>query len=776
MKSLSLSLSLIFTTFSFLFSQSIQLETTGITRAVVIGISDYQNEMIPDLQYADKDAEAFVSYLQSSSGGNLHDDNIRLLTNEAATAGQMWAKLDWLIDESKEGDVAVIYFSGHGDVEKKLIDEPGYLLAWDSPSRSYYTGGVIPINAFKDIIRTLSEKNKAKVVVITDACRAGALAGEKYGGAQMSNASLAKEFANEIKILSCQPDEFSIEGEQWGGGRGIFSYHLIEGLYGMADEDEDLKVNLKEIERYLEDKVSTEAEPHQQTPMTRGNIKEIVSNVDEKMMANIQKDKNPMIKSFSAIDQKGFVEDVLANVDSNIIDLYFAFQDAVDKKQFFEPKATCADTLYLQLTKVKELKPLYNQMRRNYAAALQDDAQQMINRIVFQPEKEALVWFSPQKVRDIYGPYPKMLDRAAELLGSEHYMYSVLKARKAFFEGGIIYLQKIYWRDLISGTEAIKKLKESLKWQHNAPHTYLWMAMTYHYNLQQRDSAYHYIQKAIEYAPEWSVAHYWEIKFYTENRDFKHAKKLMDEITVIDSSDVTMYYSSYASWYRRQGNLAKAVEYSDTLISLDPNNFITKGNHILSLGFMGKKEESLKIFNEIIIQDSTSSFLYYFMGNMYYLVGEYGNSIIYFKKALLYDPSMIWAYSQAGDAMINLELYDEAERLLLQGYSKDSTYMPLVNALGGVYAGKKDLTKADYFYKKAIEFDDSNMLPYYNLAMVQSQQNHFVEAIKNLEIFLKKGGVVYFDHIQSNSDLDGMRESPEFKALMKKYFPDKYKD
>ena len=27
-----------------------------------------------------------------------------------------------------------------------------------------------------------------------------------------------------LKFFSCQPDEFSLEGQQWGGGRGVFSY------------------------------------------------------------------------------------------------------------------------------------------------------------------------------------------------------------------------------------------------------------------------------------------------------------------------------------------------------------------------------------------------------------------------------------------------------------------------------------------------------------------------------------------------------------------------
>lgn len=35
------------------------------TYAVVIGISDYQDDKIPDLRYADKDAEAFANFLRS---------------------------------------------------------------------------------------------------------------------------------------------------------------------------------------------------------------------------------------------------------------------------------------------------------------------------------------------------------------------------------------------------------------------------------------------------------------------------------------------------------------------------------------------------------------------------------------------------------------------------------------------------------------------------------------------------------------------------------------
>ncbi|HQU61041.1 MAG TPA: hypothetical protein PLU64_17660, partial [Saprospiraceae bacterium] len=43
----------------------------GTTRAVIIGISDYQNDQIPDLQFADVDAAAFAAFLQSDAGGKV---------------------------------------------------------------------------------------------------------------------------------------------------------------------------------------------------------------------------------------------------------------------------------------------------------------------------------------------------------------------------------------------------------------------------------------------------------------------------------------------------------------------------------------------------------------------------------------------------------------------------------------------------------------------------------------------------------------------------------
>ncbi|MBK7305025.1 MAG: caspase family protein [Saprospiraceae bacterium] len=101
------------------------------------------------------------------------------------------------MEKVKKDDQVIIYFSGHGDVERKTVSQPGFLLAWDAPSA--FTWEAVPIHwPFTEVVTTLSTQNLAKVIVITDACHAGKLSGN-HRGSQLTAASLAKQYANEVK-------------------------------------------------------------------------------------------------------------------------------------------------------------------------------------------------------------------------------------------------------------------------------------------------------------------------------------------------------------------------------------------------------------------------------------------------------------------------------------------------------------------------------------------------------------------------------------------------
>jgi len=79
----------------------------GTTRAVIIGISDYQDPDISDLKFAHKDAEVFARYLLSPSGGSVKRENIQLLLNEQATNLEILEALQRLLDSCKAGDITI---------------------------------------------------------------------------------------------------------------------------------------------------------------------------------------------------------------------------------------------------------------------------------------------------------------------------------------------------------------------------------------------------------------------------------------------------------------------------------------------------------------------------------------------------------------------------------------------------------------------------------------------------------------------------------------------
>lgn len=94
----------------------------------------------------------------------------------------------------------------------------------------------------------------------------------------------------------------------------------------------------------------------------------------------------------SAIDSRGMEEDVLANVDTSVLLIYKLFKQALKDKVFLEPMNACVETYYAQLIIEPKLKRLHSTLRRNYAAALQDDVQQVINKLMTMENTEILLY------------------------------------------------------------------------------------------------------------------------------------------------------------------------------------------------------------------------------------------------------------------------------------------------------------------------------------------------------------------------------------------------
>ncbi|MGB4968991.1 MAG: tetratricopeptide repeat protein [Saprospiraceae bacterium] len=742
------------------------------TYALVVGISDYQDKDIPDLRFADKDAEAFSNFLRSDAGGKLDKDHLKVLLNESATMAQFAIQLDWLLENTKENDLVYIYFSGHGDVEKKTLTQPGFLLCWDAPAQVYMSGGAFALPMLQEVISTLSIQNKAKVIVITDACRSGKLSGSSINGNQLTNANLAKQYTNEIKILSCQPNEYSIEGEQWGGGRGAFSFNLVNALYGMADANNDLSISLQEINRYLEDHVTAEVAPMSQLPMVLGNRNEKVASVNLNILAAIQSGKTSQMAMISAIDSRGMEDDVLASLDTSIRKTYQLFRKALKDKDLLLPEMACAEVYYSQLISEPKLSKLHTTLTRNYAAALQDEAQQTLNEWLKTSQDVPLDASAnirlPLKVfTEKVKLFPRCLDRAIELLGSKHYMYSTLKSRKYFFEAYLL-ANSNFNANKVLGEQALKLFRQSLEWQADQPHVYWQMSRVFGWNLLMPDSLEHYATRAMEVYPNWTtpcfnaaymlsykfnqqdrarhflemaskldsnsviVLSLWAI-FHIGQKDFTEAERLFKKAIVLDSTNCD-FWNNIGYLYNIMGRYAEAESFLKTAIRLDSTN-ARSWNNLGSLYWETHRNvEAELVFKKAIALDSTFAFAWNNLGGLYWENHRNVEAEPVFKKAIALDSTYVIAWSNLGSLYLNIGKFEEAELVIKKAISLDSTDASPWNNLGYLKLITRQYNESEQALKKAISIDPTFPNPRKHLGMVYFKTNRFEEARQN---FLK---------------------------------------
>lgn len=241
---------------------AVQPSAVSIPRgyALVVGIAGYQNPGVPKLHFSERDAQDMFDVLISPEGGNFHRENVHLLIGAKATLANVRHELEeWLPSQAKDNDRVLIYFAGHGFV----FQGHGYLAPYDiDPRRIRQTG--YPMD---ELGATIGGKIRAKdKILFTDSCHSGAIRPED---SQDINHTLIDLNKSLFSLTASRDREVSYEGEKWGGGHGIFTYYLVRGLEGEADENGDGIVTADELYDYVYRNVrqdTSEAVQGQQNP------------------------------------------------------------------------------------------------------------------------------------------------------------------------------------------------------------------------------------------------------------------------------------------------------------------------------------------------------------------------------------------------------------------------------------------------------------------------------------------------------------------------------
>lgn len=246
--------------------------------AVVIGVSEYADTRIPQLRYASADAQAFGEWLLSPRGGYA-PSRVRVILDRDATARNIRSALFTWLAQALEEDVVTIFFAGHGSPQSPDSPSNLYLLPHDTD----YSDVAASAFPMWDIETALQRHIKAnRVIVIADACRSGGV-GESFNVARRAGRALQvlpvssrlEQLSNVqegVCVITASGDnQFSQEGKQWGGGHGVFTHFLLNGLNGEADYNHDGRATLGEMVPYLSEQVRR-ATSNAQCPTVAGKF------------------------------------------------------------------------------------------------------------------------------------------------------------------------------------------------------------------------------------------------------------------------------------------------------------------------------------------------------------------------------------------------------------------------------------------------------------------------------------------------------------------------
>jgi uncharacterized caspase-like protein len=226
--------------------------------AVVIGINEYLDPKIPDLRFARADAEAIYGVLTDSTVGRFKPENVTLLLDAQATERNIRSALGTQLPRRAGADSTVlIYFAGHGApvIDPRARSADGlekYLIPHDAIADDLRASGI----AMETVQQYFSWLDASQVICFLDSCYSGTAGGRSFDHpAYQTRAMLSDEFLDSLAsegrfvVTACGANEVSLESPECG--HGIFTRHLVEGLRGAADADENGKVTIDELYEYV---------------------------------------------------------------------------------------------------------------------------------------------------------------------------------------------------------------------------------------------------------------------------------------------------------------------------------------------------------------------------------------------------------------------------------------------------------------------------------------------------------------------------------------------
>lgn len=192
--------------------------------AVVIGLSNFQDERVPKLRYSTKDASDMATFLKDEAG--FAGENIKVMLDSDANAQAILDSIaTWLPERVKPGDIVFFFISSHGTPAYGEIGALNSVVAYDTKIDKLFSTSV-PMQKILRQVR--SNLKKQRTFVVLDTCYSGGLGAPDGSTSDNADPDLMVNSNLQLLLSSSDAKERSWESKRYRNS--VFTRQLINEL------------------------------------------------------------------------------------------------------------------------------------------------------------------------------------------------------------------------------------------------------------------------------------------------------------------------------------------------------------------------------------------------------------------------------------------------------------------------------------------------------------------------------------------------------------------
>ena len=252
---------------------------------------------------------------------------------------------------------------------------------------------------------------------------------------------------------------------------------------------------------------------------------------------------------------------------------------------------------------------------------------------------------------------------------------------------------------------------------------------------------------------------------YENDKQYEKAIEYFENANKRDAKS-SVYYR-IALCYNKLGDFEKALNSISQALNMDSTKIDYMVEKADILYEKGDAKGAVAEWDKVMLKQPEYGFGYYRRGWFKELSGDLEGGLEDLSMAIVLEPNESFIYSTRGDLYSKLGKKDLAEADFNKVIELEDT-PEKYDHIHYAYQGLGQYDKAKEVMNVIIARDTTSYGNYYDAACLYSRMKDKENALKYLEKALKMG-YNRFAHIERDYDLDFLRDSDEFKALIEKY-------